>query len=82
MGPLSFVIFALSLIFLLITLELVMQIIFSNIPVYYSIYTKEFIDFAFWLIPAVCLVVLVFAFIFKVFPFRPRGRDYYMEEDG
>ena len=67
---------------MLVILEWITQTVFNNIPVHYSLYSKEFFDLAFWLIPTVSLVVLVFAFIFMVFPYKPKGKDYYQDEDG
>jgi len=62
--------------------EVIMQGVLGAIPVSSGVYPKELIDLTFWLIPVFSMVVLVFAFIFMVFSFKPKGRDSYMDEDG
>lgn len=62
-------------------LEVIMQNIFDVIPLSSGLYSIDLIDLTFWLIPIFSLIVLVFGFVFMVFPFRPKGQDYYMEDD-
>jgi len=66
MKPLMFVILVLSLMLTLVVLEFVVQKIFSVVPQYYSLYSKETISLIFWLVPIFSTIVWFYPLFYDI----------------